>query len=94
MEIFLRSHCNYEVRRVLDECHFETLIHEIERENVDVVIINPGEQLLGPQLPLQLIEMYPGIKVIALDLKDSSVDVYNRQKVFMKHVSDLLDLVG
>ncbi len=94
VEIFLKSHCDYEVRRVIGESNYEMLIQEIERENADVVIINPGQQSLSPELPLELIQKFPGIKVITLDLEDSAVDVYNRQKVCMKKVSDFLDIVG
>ncbi len=94
VEIFLKGHCGYEIRRVIEEDNSEALIREIQREYADVVIINPGQQPCSQQIALQLIEMYPGIKVITLDLEDSAADVYNRKKVWMEKVSDLLDLVG
>lgn len=94
VELFLRSHCNVEIRRIIGEDDYEILLQELERERADVVIINPSQQHGNQRYPLQLMKMYSGIKIITLDLEDSSVDVYNRQKVCMKQVSDLLDLVN
>lgn len=94
VEIFLRSYGDYDVRRIIGESCYEGLIQEIERENPDVVIINPGQQPDDSSLPLLLMRTCSSIKVITLDLEDCSVDVYYRQKVCMTQVSDLIDLVG
>ncbi len=93
VEIFLRSHCDVEVIRIIGENDYEVLIQEIEKESADVVIIDPGRHPRDKQLPLQLMDKFSGIKVITFDLEDSSIDVYHRQNVFMKQVSDFLELV-
>lgn len=93
VELFLKTRSDYEVSRVTGENNYESLIQEIKRSNADVVIINPGHHLHDPRIPLRLMKTCSGIKVITLDLEDSAVDVYNKQKVCMKQVSDLLDIV-
>lgn len=93
VEIFLRDSGDYEVIRAAEDVCYEVLIREIEQHNIDVVILNPGQQQRDSQLPLQLMKHFPGMKVITLNLECSSVDMYNKQIVWMHTVSDLLDLV-
>ncbi len=94
VEIILRTNNDFMVSRVVEIDSADGLFHAVQTHSVDVVILNPGQQLFDPLLPLKLMKRFPGIKVITLDLECSSVEVYGQKKVMMRKVSDLIDLVG
>ncbi len=60
VEIFLKSHCDYQVIRILGGNDYAALFQGIEKEHADVVIINPGRQPRDTQLPLQLMNRFSG----------------------------------
>ncbi len=59
----------------------------------DVVIICQEDCAGDMPLSMQLLQGRPGLKVITVSLENNSVEVYNKQKVWVNEVADLLSVV-
>ncbi len=93
VEFFLNTRSEWEVIRVSDKQGVDFLTQEVERVKPDVVIIYQGNCAGDVPVPMQLLQARPGLKVITVSLENNSVEVYSKQKVWLKEVSDLLTVV-
>ena len=93
VEFLLRSRKDWEVVRVLGDNDFSELAKAVELVNPKVVIIYQGDCSDDSQWALQLMKNRPGIRVITFSLENSSLEVFDRKKVWVKGVTDLLDIV-
>jgi hypothetical protein len=93
VELVLTKRKEREVIRIFDEKDVDTMLQEIEDVHPDVVIINPGDSAGDTDLPVQLLKDHSGLKVVTISLEDNSIEVYHRQKVWLKGVADLLSVI-
>jgi DNA-binding NarL/FixJ family response regulator len=93
VEFFLNNQKDWEVIRLTDKRGEESLLREVQRVKPDVVIIHQGDSATDSVLPLQLMQECPTLMVITVNLETNSVEVYNRKKVLVKEVADLLTIV-
>ncbi len=91
--IFLNARKGWEVIRITEEQDARFLLQEVERVNPNVVIIYQGDYASETGVPAQLVTSHPGLKVITVSLENNSIEVYNKQKILVKDVSDLLSVV-
>ena len=93
MEIFLSNCEAWEVIRLNSEQKGNDLLEAIEQEKPDVVLLYQNCNDNNGTLPLQLIQCYPGLKVISLHLESNMIEVYNKQTHWINAISDLLGVV-
>ncbi len=93
VEFFLNSRSEWEVIRISDKQGADFLTQEVERLKPDVVIIYQGNCNGDMPVPMHLLEGRPQLKVITVSLENNSVEIYNKQKVWLKEVGDLLSVV-
>lgn len=79
--------------RLNSEQNGNDLLAAVEQEKPDVVLLYQNCNDDNGALPLQLIQCYPGLKVISLHLDSNEIEVYNRQKHWINAISDLLGIV-
>ncbi len=91
--VFLNARKGWEVARITDTCNIDFLYQEVERVRPDVVIIYQGDYASETDVPARLMANHPGMKVIIVSLETNSVEVYNKQSVLVKEVSDLFSIV-
>ncbi len=68
----------------------ERLLDVVEIEQPDAVLLYLPNHDDKRILPMQLIQHYPGIKVVALDLESNEIEIYHRQKRCIHTIADLL----
>jgi hypothetical protein len=93
VETLLSSREEWDVICISNKESVEVLIREVKKVMPDVVILNSGDCPVDSLLALVLIQGYPVLKVIAMSLESNSMEVYSKQKLFMKEVTNLLSLV-
>ncbi len=93
VEFFLSTRSEWEVIRVSDKQGVDFLTQEVERVKPDVVILYQGNCAEDMPVPMRLLQACPGLKVITVSLENNSVEVYSKQKVWLKEVADLLSVV-
>lgn len=91
VEIFLSAREEWEVIRISSGPKGEGLFDVIEKENPDVVLLYLEDD--DRTLPTRLIQCYPGMKVIALNLDSNEIETYNRQILCITEIEDLLSAV-
>lgn len=93
VEFFLTIREKCEVIRVPDQQGLEALTQQLEAANPEVVILYQGDCASGSDLPLQLMQSRSELKVITFSLENNSLEIYNKQKVWVRNVADLLSIV-
>ena len=93
VELFLTNQKGWEVISISNEESFNALLEAVDKMHPDVVIIHQGDCSVNSSLPMQLIQDYPGLKVITLSLQDNLMEVYSKQKILVKAASDLISVV-
>ncbi len=97
VELFLSAKTGWDVITVSDSKLLQQVGDALEQPDTKVVIIyqvyssSSSEDEIN--LLLHLFQKHPGIKVITLNLENNAVDVYNRKKVYIKEVRNLLAVV-
>jgi hypothetical protein len=90
VEILLSGCTGWEVIRLFSGQNENRLYQAIEQEKPDVVLLYPESCQDNDVLPMRVIQCYPGIKVININLNSEEVDIYSKQKVSVHTLSDLL----
>lgn len=75
---------------ITNQKDLETLITASQTPHAEIVIIVKADQKNAPQFFLQLIQDYPAVKVIAISLKNNTMEVYRKQEILVKQSSDLV----
>ncbi len=92
-ETFLASRENWNTIRITDETPVDALIRLVERENPDVIILYEGGSSRTTPLPVQLMQNRPQLRVITASLQDNNLEVYDKYKICIQHVSDLFSAI-
>ena len=93
VELFLTNQKGWEVISISNEESFNALLEAVDKMHPDVVIIHQGDRSTNSSLPMQLIQDYPGLRVITMSLQDNLMEVYSKQKILVKAASDLISVV-
>jgi DNA-binding NarL/FixJ family response regulator len=93
VELFLNTCKEWEVIRISETQNSEDLIQQVEKVAPHVVILYQGDCASQTDLPMLLIQDHPGLKVIMVSLENNSMEMYHKQKIYVKEVSDLLTFV-
>ena len=93
VELFLTAQKGWKVISISNEESFSALLEAVDRVHPDVVIIHQGDHSANSSLPMQLIQDYPGLRVITMSLQDNLMEVYSKQNILVKAASDLISVV-
>ena len=93
VELFLTNQKGWEVISISNEESFNALLEAVDKMHPDVVIIHQGDRSTNSSLPMQLIQDYPGLRVITMSLQDNLMEVYSKQNILVKAASDLISVV-
>jgi hypothetical protein len=93
VESILRADKDWRDIKVLGNPDVSALAREVENFKPEIVIINRGpcEESFPPLL--QIIENLPEVKIITVNPDNNLVEVYNKQKVRIEDISDLLAVI-
>ena len=93
VERILKAQRDWNVIWIVGDDNFDVLIREVIKSHPDVVIIYQGDCGINSQAALALLDLCSNLRVITFNLESSVLEVFNRQKVQVREVSDLLDAV-
>ncbi len=90
VEFFLASKNRWEVISLCNKDGTDALLKAVDSIQPNVVIIHLGEHDDPEKLPMALFQTFPALKVITVSLENNSVQIYNKQRVWIKDAADLL----
>ena len=93
VELFLTRQKEWHVVSLSDEGNIEALILAIDKLNPNVVCIHQDNRTENSNLPMQLLQNHPGMKVITFSLQDNLIEVYSKHNIMVKSASDLISVV-
>jgi len=92
-ESILASREGWEVICVSNRENVEALNRAVEKANPEFVIIRYEKNQTTPFLPIQLIKDHPAIRVITIGFDNNAMEVYSKQTIEIKEVSDLISIL-
>jgi hypothetical protein len=93
VEFLLSPEKDWKIERVSNEQEYDRMFQDIKKLDPSIVILYQSEQSCDAQLLVQLLDECQGLKVITVSLESNSIQVYNKQRVWIKNANDLLSLV-
>jgi len=93
VELFLSNQKGWEVISPSFEPNFEALVEIIDKIHPEVVIVQQGDSPSHLGLPAVLLQNYPWLKVITLNVNNNLVEVYCKQNILIKSASDLISVI-
>ena len=92
IESILSSNKEWEVVSLSKEEDIDVLIQTVESTHANIVIMQQPENGDPSFLPMKLIKDIPSLKVITVNLGNNSMEVFCKQKIWVKDVSDLISV--
>lgn len=93
MEIFLTGAEAWEVIRIPVEHGYACLLEQAKQIKPRVIILYTEHCLEDPNLPMQLIQDQPNLKVVTVSLDDNQMQVYSKHSLLVHRASDLLSII-
>ncbi len=93
IEIFLSGQKDWEVIRIPGDVCDDDLIAKVLQANPNVAILCLNSSDREAAIHTRLMEQCPGVKVITISLENNQMDVYQKVKVRVDEVSDLISAV-
>lgn len=81
---------NVSTTNYIDE---KTLIHEIDKYNPDVVILDERMEFSDLTNLFNLLIDYPKLRVMVLSVIDNKVNVYDKAEIIVSHSYDLISAI-
>ena len=93
IKLFLAAKEDWKIVSIANKEGLEALRLAVETAQPDIVIIHEGCQSGPANLPMQLLQDYPTIKVITISLENNLMEIFSKQKILVKQVSDLIGAI-
>jgi DNA-binding NarL/FixJ family response regulator len=84
---------DWKVVSVLNREELDSLILSVKDTCPDIVILRQGDHDFPSNIPLELLQDHPTIKVVVISLENNLIDIYNKQKILIKDSSDLITAI-
>lgn len=91
--LFLSANEDWIVNTTTFQEEMNELIAAIETIQPDIVIIQQDLYENPTSIPFQLLRDHPGITVILVSLANNLMEIYSKQQVCVKQVSDLISFI-
>jgi hypothetical protein len=92
VESILSSNKEWEVVSLSKKDDIDALNQAVESSHASIVIMQQGKTCDSSLLSMQLIKDLPSLKVITVNLDDNSMEVFSKQQIWVKDVSDLISV--
>jgi len=93
IESILNATHTWQVINLLGNHDAKLLACEVEKANPKIVFVNQGDSTDEFPPPLHLIQSFPDLKIIVINLDNNLVEVYKKQRIWIKEASELLSIV-
>ena len=93
IELFLATRSEWEVFRFSENDDVDFQLREIAILNPHVFIVSQEDNKNQTRLLLQIMQCHPDLKIIMVNPENNSIEVFNKHKVWVKEVSDLLSVI-
>jgi hypothetical protein len=93
VEFFLKTKVDWEVIRISFDRGVDYLVQQVHDTKPDVVILCQETDSGDPALLAQLDQIQFCLKVVTVSMESNRIQVYSKQTVMMRDVSDLLAVV-
>lgn len=93
MEIFLTSAETWEVIRIPVEKGYACLVEQAKQIKPHVIILYAEHCENNPDLPMQLIQQHPNLRVVTVSLEENQLQVYSKHSILVQNASDLLSVI-
>ena len=93
VELFLSTQKGWHVINLPNDENPETLVKAVDELSPDVVIIHQQNGDGDLNLPANLLQRRPGLKVITVNLENNVLEIYSKQDITVKSASDLITAV-
>ena len=90
---FLAPKDDWKVVSISSKEDLDALILTTEFTHLYVVIIHQKDDESLSNLPAQLLQDYPAIKVIMINFNNNMMEVYNKQEFLVQEASDLIAVI-
>lgn len=93
VESLLDSLKMWKVVRILEDHNRNTLIQDVKALKPGVVIVYKSESIIDIHLLIELLDESPGLKIITVSPESNSMQIYNKQRVWIRNSEDFLSMV-
>ncbi|MEP7134634.1 MAG: hypothetical protein ABI904_06850 [Chloroflexota bacterium] len=93
VEHLLDTRNGWKVIRVSDEWDQDTLAREVERINPEALIVHEGVLSINGRTLIKFVQDRSKLKIITLSLENNSIEIYNKQTIYINAASDLLAVI-
>lgn len=93
VESLLDSQNMWRIVRISDDHDKSVIIKNIKDLKPGVLIVYKKEELVEVQLLIQLLDECPDLKIITVSPQSNSVQIYNKQRVWIKSSEDFLSMM-
>jgi hypothetical protein len=93
MELFLTNAESWETIRISVEQGYACLLEQARQIKPHVIILYAEHCIEDPNLPLQLIQHQPNLKVVVVSLEGNQMQVYSKHSLLVHRASDLLSIM-
>lgn len=69
------------------------MILEAETTRQEIIFIYQSSEKCPADFPLQFAQDHPVVKIISVSLDNNAMEVYSKQKIIVKQVSDLITVI-
>ena len=90
VESILSNKKEWDVISLSNKEDIDALIQAVETSQASIVIMQQTKKSDPTFLPMQLIKNLPTLKVITVNLEDNSMEVFSKQKILVKDITDLI----
>jgi hypothetical protein len=90
---FLEAKKTWKVVQIFSEQGIDFLIEQVKRHHPAVVILHLGDRAFDRQLPLQVIQSQPELKVVVVSPENNVIQVFQKQNLMMHEASELLSII-
>ena len=89
----LLVHKDWQVLRVSTDWDAATLLHHMKDVTPDVLIVSESVVTSDGELLIQVVETYPCLKIITINLDNNLIGIYHKQTLGIKEASDLFEII-
>jgi hypothetical protein len=93
VESILGSVNTWKIVRISEDHDRNTLVQDIKALNPGVVILYEDKQSIELSLFIQLLEECPELRVITVSPESNSLQIYSKQRVWIKSPSDFISIM-
>lgn len=93
VESLLNAAHGWQVIKILGNPDLRVLAREVEKVHPKIVFITRSDGMDATPVPLDLVQDFPGLKIVVVNPENNRVEVYNRREFWIKETSDLLSII-